>query len=106
MNIMGCKVLSNYTRKILQHVYERIATGFGGERANGYSFHSFCIRNGEPMYLCLYMGKCATQSTLELRKERSEAPQTIKSSRNMHKIPQDIQTIQKLKSIAKATVAR
>jgi hypothetical protein len=57
MNIMGCKAPSNYTRKILQHVYERIATGFGGERANGYSFHSFAVRNGEPMYLCFTHAK-------------------------------------------------
>lgn len=61
---------------------------------------------GNPCISVLRMGKCATQITLELRKERSEAPQAIKSSRNMHKIPQDVQTDQKLKSIAKATVAR
>jgi hypothetical protein len=61
---------------------------------------------GNPCISVLRMGKCATQITLELRKERSEAPQAIKSSRNMHKIPQDVQMDQKLKSIAKATVAR
>jgi hypothetical protein len=61
---------------------------------------------GNPCISVLNTRKCATQFTLELRKERSEAPQAIKSSRNMHKIPQDIQTDQKLKSIAKATVAR
>jgi len=42
----------------------------------------------------------------KLSKEISEAPQAIKSSRNIHKIPQDVQTGQKLKRIAKATVAR
>jgi hypothetical protein len=61
---------------------------------------------GNPCICVLHMGKCATQFTLELRKERSEAPQAIKSSRNVHKIPQDVQTDKKLKSIAKATVPK
>ncbi len=61
---------------------------------------------GNPCISVLHMGKCATQFTLELRKERSEAPQAIQSSRNIHKIPQDVQRDQKVKSIAQATVAR
>jgi hypothetical protein len=61
---------------------------------------------GNPCISVLHMRKCATQFTLELRKERSEAPQAIKSSRNIYIIPQDVQTDQKLKSIAKTTVAR
>ncbi len=39
---------------------------------------------GNPCISVLHMGKCATQFTLELRKERSEAPQAIKSSRNIY----------------------
>jgi hypothetical protein len=33
---------------------------------------------GNPCIPVLHMGKCATQFTLELRKERYEAPQAIK----------------------------
>jgi hypothetical protein len=39
---------------------------------------------GNPCISVLHMRKCATQFTLELRKERSEAPQAIKSSRNIY----------------------
>jgi hypothetical protein len=39
---------------------------------------------GNPCISVLYMGKCATQFTLELRKEISAAPQAIKSSRYIY----------------------